>query len=92
MRKYAGRGGSPRPSALVDIRLKTAGDGAERFVRAVHAPDGSVWEVYEMVDRWDTETKLLVFNCQSVVRRIRDFPPCWAMLTDTGVLALMDRR
>lgn len=74
---------------LMDIRLKNDSAGRERFVRVIQTADGSSWDVYEVADI-SGHPASLIFDCQSVVRRVREYPSDWVRLTDVQLTALME--
>ena len=65
---------------------------ARREGRVVHGEE-SVWRVYELVQRFDRRHgPVLVFESDTVMRTVRDFPSDWRTLHDDELIQLSWRR
>jgi len=57
-------------------------------VRVIHTLDEE-WRVYEQPSVYDRRTRPdLVFESESVIRRVRDYPTDWLELSDAELLAV----
>ena len=57
-------------------------------VRVIHTL-GVEWRVYEQPSVYDRRTRPdLVFESESVIRRVRDYPTNWTELSDDELLAV----
>lgn len=63
---------------------------AREEARRLHA-DGEHWLVYELPASYDRRGPSLVFEADTVVRRVRDFPSPWRELSDADLAHLMSR-
>jgi len=52
--------------------------------------DGESWVVYELSSSYDRRGASLVFECETVVRRVRDYPRHWLELPDAELARLME--
>jgi len=61
----------------------------ERVVRGV---DGRMWRVREVgAESPDGRGRSLIFDAESIVRRVVNYPDDWESCSDAQLLALMDR-
>ena len=51
--------------------------------------DGEWWLVYELSALYDRRGPSLVFESETVVRRVRDYPSQWSALTDAELARVM---
>ena len=63
--------------------VTTRREGARRL-----EADGELWLVYEIGQPYDRRGPSLVFECATLVRRVRNYPQKWRDLSD-GELALL---
>ena len=65
---------------------------SREVARRIVAPDGTLWLVYQLESRADREGASLVFESESVVRRLRVFPADWRALSDSALADLCQDR
>ncbi len=54
--------------------------------RTFRAPDGVAWTIREhAVDHGAGGAPCLIFECEGVIRRVRNFPPNWRELSDDAL-------
>jgi hypothetical protein len=57
-------------------------------IRVIQA-EATEWRVYEQVSVYDRRRRPdLVFESEGVIRRVRNYPPNWAELTDDELLTV----
>lgn len=52
--------------------------------------DGKRWLVYELSSPYDRRGSSLVFECEDVVRRVREYPRHWLELPDAELARVME--
>jgi len=60
--------------------------------RHLVTPEGTEWMVYEFHHPTDIDSTTLVFESDSIVRRLRMFPSDWRELSDVKLAALCQER
>jgi len=73
-----------------DDRIDSSADPQAASGRMFLDSEGTRWRVYEQAfGDYDRRSGMsLIFASESAVRRVRDFPSDWMLLTDDELLAL----
>lgn len=53
--------------------------------------NGELWLVYEVVPTYDRRGPSLVFECERLVRRVRNYAANWRDLSDSDLAILMEQ-
>lgn len=56
--------------------------------RRLIGPDGQPWRVYELGEAGYDRRSSLVFESDTTIRRVRNFPSDWRQLSDAELFAL----
>lgn len=65
---------------------------ARAHARRMFDDDGVEWRVFELTLGYDRRGPSLVFESDSIMRRVRAFPTDWRSLSDEALLALSRER
>ncbi len=73
-----------------DDRVASSADSGAHPGRTFLDVEGTRWQVYEQsFGDYDRRSGMsLIFASEAAVRRVRDFPSDWRLLTDEALLAL----
>jgi hypothetical protein len=74
-----------------DVRDDAAPRDSSDHLTRTFVADGALWTVRLRIGTYDRRRPDLVFECEQIIRRVRDYPEDWHALSDEQLFALSSR-